>query len=144
MANISLALYTNVFFGSALKLPIQKGTLSIDNSVRNISRLGTFKLNQSPLDFGFLTKAVKLSLKRSLLSRDLVALNSHGNCSFLAIIYFFYTHTFQLPAELYVDLYKTTVGSIGLLQVKTLVYTLQYMSASGGYYLSAPDKVRAL
>ncbi len=44
MANISLALYTNVFFGSALKLPIQIGTLSIDNSVRNISRLGTFKV----------------------------------------------------------------------------------------------------
>jgi hypothetical protein len=42
MANISLTLYTNVFFGSALKLPIQIGTLSIDNSVRNISRLGTF------------------------------------------------------------------------------------------------------
>ncbi len=43
MANISLTLYTNVFFGSALKLPIQIGTLSTDNSVRNISRLGTFK-----------------------------------------------------------------------------------------------------
>jgi hypothetical protein len=42
MANISLALYTNVFFGSALKLPIQIGTLSIYNSARNISRLGTF------------------------------------------------------------------------------------------------------
>jgi hypothetical protein len=42
MANISLALYTKVFFGSAPKLPIQIGTLSIDNSVRNISRLGTY------------------------------------------------------------------------------------------------------
>ncbi len=36
--------YTNVFFGSALKLTIQIGTLSIDNLVRNISRLGTFNI----------------------------------------------------------------------------------------------------
>ncbi len=49
------------------------------------------KQNQSPLDFVLLTRAVKLCKKRSLLSRDLVALNSHGNCYYLAIIYFFYT-----------------------------------------------------
>ena len=43
MANISLTLYTNGFFGSVLKSPIQIGTLSVNNSVTNISRLGTFK-----------------------------------------------------------------------------------------------------
>ena len=44
MANISLTLYTNGFFGSILKSPIQMGSLSINNSVTNISRLGTFKI----------------------------------------------------------------------------------------------------
>ena len=40
---ISLTLYTNGFFGSVLKLPTQMGSLSMNNSVTNISRLGTFK-----------------------------------------------------------------------------------------------------
>ena len=44
MANISLTLYTNGFFGSILKSPIQMGSLSVNNSVTNISRLGTFKI----------------------------------------------------------------------------------------------------
>jgi hypothetical protein len=43
MANISLTLYTNSFFGSVLMSPIQMGSLSVNNSVTNISRLGTFK-----------------------------------------------------------------------------------------------------
>jgi hypothetical protein len=43
MANISLTLYTNGFFGSVLKSPIQMGSVSVNNSVTNISRLGTFK-----------------------------------------------------------------------------------------------------
>jgi hypothetical protein len=43
MANISLTLYTNSFFGSILMYPIQVGSLSVNNSVTNISRLGTFK-----------------------------------------------------------------------------------------------------
>jgi hypothetical protein len=43
MANISLTLYTNSFFGSVLMSPIQLGSLSVNNSVTNISRLGTFK-----------------------------------------------------------------------------------------------------
>ncbi len=43
MANISLTLYINAFFGSILKSPIQMGSLSVNNSVTNISRLGTFK-----------------------------------------------------------------------------------------------------
>ncbi len=43
MANISLTLYTNGFFGSVLKSPTQMGSLSINNSVSNISRLDTFK-----------------------------------------------------------------------------------------------------
>jgi len=43
MANISLTLYTNGFFGLVLKSPIQMGSLSMNNSVKNISRLGTFK-----------------------------------------------------------------------------------------------------
>jgi hypothetical protein len=43
MANISLTLYTNSFFGSILMAPIQMGSLIVNNSVTNISRLGTFK-----------------------------------------------------------------------------------------------------
>ncbi len=43
MENISLILYTKGFFGSVLKSPTQMGSLSINNSVTNISRLGTFK-----------------------------------------------------------------------------------------------------
>jgi hypothetical protein len=43
MVNISLTLYTKGFFGSFLKSPTQMGSLSIKNSVTNISRLGTFK-----------------------------------------------------------------------------------------------------
>jgi hypothetical protein len=45
MANASLTLYTNGFFGSVLKSPIQMGSLSVNNSVKNNSRLGTFKEN---------------------------------------------------------------------------------------------------
>jgi hypothetical protein len=43
MVNISLTLYTKGFFGSVLKSPTQMESLSINNSVTNISRLGTFK-----------------------------------------------------------------------------------------------------
>ncbi len=43
MANISLILYTNGFFGSVLMSPIQVGSLRVNNSVTNFSRLGTFK-----------------------------------------------------------------------------------------------------
>jgi hypothetical protein len=43
MANISLTLYTNGFFGLVLKSPTQMGSLSIKKLVTNISRLGTFK-----------------------------------------------------------------------------------------------------
>jgi hypothetical protein len=43
MVNISLTLYTKGFFGSFLKSPTHMGSLSINNSVTNISRLGTFK-----------------------------------------------------------------------------------------------------
>jgi hypothetical protein len=43
MANISLTLYTNCFFGSVLMSPIQMGLLSVNNSVMNMTRLGTFK-----------------------------------------------------------------------------------------------------
>jgi hypothetical protein len=42
--NISLTLYTNSFYGSVLVSPIQMGSLSVNNSVTKISRLGTFKL----------------------------------------------------------------------------------------------------
>jgi hypothetical protein len=58
MANISQTLYTNVFFGSALKLPIQIGTLSIDNSVRNISRLGTFNRFMSIFQIALILRAI--------------------------------------------------------------------------------------
>jgi hypothetical protein len=44
MVNISLILYTKDFFGSFLKSSTQMGSLSINNSVTNISRLGTFKI----------------------------------------------------------------------------------------------------
>jgi hypothetical protein len=44
MGNINPTAYTNGFFGSFLKSPTQMGWLSVDNSVRNISHLGTFKL----------------------------------------------------------------------------------------------------
>jgi hypothetical protein len=43
MAIISLKLYTNGFIGSVLMSPIQMGSLRVNNSVKNISRLGTFK-----------------------------------------------------------------------------------------------------
>jgi hypothetical protein len=43
MVDISLTLYTKGFFGSFLKSPTQMGSLSINNSETNISRLGTFK-----------------------------------------------------------------------------------------------------
>ncbi len=43
MVNISLTLYTKGIFGSVLKSHTQMGSLSINNSVTNISRLGTFK-----------------------------------------------------------------------------------------------------
>ncbi len=43
MANISLTLYTFEFFGSVLKSPTSMGSLSVNNLVMNISRLGTFK-----------------------------------------------------------------------------------------------------
>jgi hypothetical protein len=42
MANNSLTIHTNRFLALVLKSPIQKGWLSIINSVTNISRLGTF------------------------------------------------------------------------------------------------------
>jgi len=43
MRNINPTVYTNGFFGSFLKSPTQMGSLGVDNSVTNISRLGTFK-----------------------------------------------------------------------------------------------------
>jgi hypothetical protein len=43
MANISQTLYTFEFFGSVLKSPTSMGSLSVNNLVMNISRLGTFK-----------------------------------------------------------------------------------------------------
>jgi hypothetical protein len=47
MVNISLTLYTKGFFGSFVKSPTQMGSLSINNSVTNISRLGTFKRTEA-------------------------------------------------------------------------------------------------
>jgi hypothetical protein len=43
MANICLTLYRNWFFASIPKSPTQMGSLSVYNSVTNISCLGTFK-----------------------------------------------------------------------------------------------------
>jgi hypothetical protein len=54
MVNISLTLYTKSLFGSILMSPIQMGLLSVNNSVTNISRLGTFngsRIFLQPLDF---------------------------------------------------------------------------------------------
>jgi hypothetical protein len=53
MANISLTLYTDGFFVSVLKSPTQMGSLSVNNSVTNISRLGTFKDSQAWDSFKF-------------------------------------------------------------------------------------------
>jgi hypothetical protein len=58
MANISLTLYTNGFIGSVLMSPIQMGSLRVNNSVTNISRLGTFKISflkglSHEMDFAF-------------------------------------------------------------------------------------------
>jgi hypothetical protein len=44
MANNSLTIHTNRIFALVLKSPIQMGWLRINNSVTNISRLGTFNL----------------------------------------------------------------------------------------------------
>jgi hypothetical protein len=46
MGNINPTVYTNGFFGSFLKSPTQMGSFSVDNSVRNISRLGTFNVRK--------------------------------------------------------------------------------------------------
>ncbi len=47
MANNTLTFHTNQFFAVDLKSPVQMGQLSIINSVKNISCLGTFQdLNQ--------------------------------------------------------------------------------------------------
>ncbi len=43
MVNISIILYANYFFGSDFRSPTQIGSLSINNAVTNISRLGTFE-----------------------------------------------------------------------------------------------------
>jgi len=48
MANISLTLYINGFIGSVLMSPIQMGSLRVNNSVTNISRLGTFNGAKTP------------------------------------------------------------------------------------------------
>ena len=45
MADNSLTIDRNRFLALVLKSPTQMGWLSIINSVTNISRLGTFKLN---------------------------------------------------------------------------------------------------
>jgi hypothetical protein len=45
MANICLTHYTNGFFASVPKSPTQMGSLSVYNSVTNISRLGTFNVH---------------------------------------------------------------------------------------------------
>jgi hypothetical protein len=52
MENISLILYTKGFFGSVLKSPTQMGSLIINNSATNISRLGTFKMGEMVLKKG--------------------------------------------------------------------------------------------
>jgi hypothetical protein len=71
MANISLTLYINGFIGSVLMSPIQMGSLHVNNSVTNISRLGTFnKWLKSHL--------VKQSLRTALSKHVENLLNSLG------------------------------------------------------------------
>ncbi len=70
MANISLTLYTNGFFGPVLKSPTQMGSLNTNNSVTNISRLGTFKylqissyiIRKTFLIYDFATAPFRISL----------------------------------------------------------------------------------
>jgi hypothetical protein len=66
MANISLTLYTNGFFGSVFKSPTQMGSLSINNSVTNISCLGTFSIK----------KSVRVSHKMVLFTAHILAQNT--------------------------------------------------------------------
>ncbi len=42
LANISLKIFKNEHFASVPNSPTQMGSLSVNNSVTNISRLGTF------------------------------------------------------------------------------------------------------
>jgi hypothetical protein len=66
MMNISITLYRNKFFGAVLKSPIQRGSLSVNNSVTNISWLGTFKLTIPDfLTTVFLYLVVTLALKKN-------------------------------------------------------------------------------
>ncbi len=111
MENISLILYTKGFFGSVLKSPTQMGSLSINNSVTNISRLGTFNRSlfrllgtkatislpnlipkdPSPLLFPYLipeeSSHLTLSISYSWGSQPLILFISHP--ALLAFPYFF-------------------------------------------------------
>jgi hypothetical protein len=60
MVDISLTLYTKGFFGSFLKSPTQMGSLSINNSVTNISRLGTFKVIDAQPTYACYTMCVPI------------------------------------------------------------------------------------
>ncbi len=51
MVDNSLTIDRNRFFALVLKSPIQRGSLSIINSVTNISRLGTFKELQKTVKY---------------------------------------------------------------------------------------------
>ncbi len=76
MANISLTPDTNSFFGSFLKSPTQMESLGINNSVTNISRLGTFKgsdqrvdlrVECKPFGLGILVLDIILSFYRAVI-----------------------------------------------------------------------------
>jgi hypothetical protein len=78
MANISLTPYTNSFFGSFLKSPTQMGSHSINNSVRNISRLGTFKHTKMRRLWILLSQPEKFSFYFTLWPKFLLAGNTAG------------------------------------------------------------------
>jgi hypothetical protein len=104
MVNIILTLYTKGFFSSFLKSPTQMGSLSINNFVTNISRLGTFKYAlsslgspkqafskigthlraRSVLKLGFLKKFVRYRKMPIFRTPPLISDKSGGFTTFLA------------------------------------------------------------
>ncbi len=93
MANISLTLYINGFIGSVLKSPTQMGSLSINNSVTNISRLGTFKyktFSNAQSTYGYITR--EFSSPKSKHIKVCWDFRKHEVFSFLQDVCFFEHH----------------------------------------------------
>jgi hypothetical protein len=115
MGNINPTVYTNRFFGSFLKSPTQMGSLSVDNSVTNISRLGTFNIcNRSNT---ILTTCLKCTVshlcfwnkwmrsKREFLQLDIILKSNKAfKGSLNEIFYFSFFHESVSPGPLSIQL----------------------------------------